>query len=357
MSRTASKIGIPLVLAAAWVSSAAGRTPDPLAKMVPGYALHGTLQDVIPQLGNLGGVKISVDWPALEAAGVKRTAPVRLRGENTEFLDVVELVLAQVEQAGRPLAWRREREGTLLLTTQAKVLGRLRSLAEKDESSELPPGQGRRPASVDLRFERVRLEDVLETLRNAAAVNFFVNWPSLKTVGVTRDTPISLRAREVSIARALDLVMLELNGGKDRYTSVYWVVDEDMVRIDTGAVLDTIFRTRVMDVSDLLRITPDFPGPRIRLSSVGAPASAAAGAAKSGGKFLEEERQEDSEPPRESPAELRARQREQLVEGIRNSIGREMWYPEGKGTITVFQGRLVITQSLLGWKLLERGNR
>ncbi|MBN1943381.1 MAG: hypothetical protein JW849_08830 [Phycisphaerae bacterium] len=341
-------------------ATAAGREYKDLKKVVKSYALRGTLESVIPQLEKFGGLKIEVDWPALKAAGVEKTEKVQLRGTNEEFIDIVDLLLAQVEKKGKPLAWRRDKSGVLQLTTQANVLRRRFGAPTNSALPARPRLRRSSPApSADLRFEQTRLEDVLETLRNAGRVNFFINWSSLKTVGVTRDTPITIRARNVSVARALDLVMLEINGGKDRFSSVYWVVDKGLVRIDTGAVLDTVMRTRVEDVTDLLRITPNFSARRVNVSSIGSRLAdnGKNGAAEKEFKLWEEDDDTAKEPKRETSADLRAHQKNQLIESIRNSIGQEMWHPNGRGTITIYRGQLVITQSLLGWKLLEEGNR
>jgi len=338
---------------------AAGRTDDGLKKIVKSYSLRGTLESVIPQLEKFGGVKIAVDWRALKAAGVEKTEKVQLRGTNTEFIDIVDLLLAQVSKRGKPLAWRRSKSGVLQFTTQSNVLRRRFGAPDESSLSARPLRRRSRSApQADIRFDNTRLEDALETLRNASGVNMFVNWSSLKTVGITRDTPITLRARNISTARTLDLVMLELNGDKDRSSSVYWVIDKGLVRVDTGEVLNSVMRTRVEDVADLLRITPNFQGRRIKMDSIGnlPTNNGQKGSSKTDVELWEED-DKPEEPDRESPAELRDYQKNQLIESIKNSIGQDMWYPNGKGTITIFRNQLVITQSLLGWKLMERGNR
>lgn len=342
-------------------AAAAEPENDDLKKIVKSYTLRGTLESAIPQLEKFGGVKIDVDWAALKAAGVEKTDAVQLSGSDEKFIDIVDLLLAQVEKRGKPLAWRRDKSGLLQLTTQSNVLRRRFGAPAQ---AALPDQPARRTAtgtaSSEIRFDNVRLEDALETLRAGAGVNMFVNWSSLKTVGITRDTPITLRAGDISTARALDLVMLELNGEKGRMDSVYWVVDKGIVRVDTGEVLDSVMRTRVEDVADLLQITPNFASRRMKLTSIGDTANknGRANSSTTDAELWEEEdTHEREEPEQESPAELRANQKNQLIESIKNSIGPDMWYPNGKGTITIFRNQLVITQSLLGWKLMERGTR
>ncbi|MBN1554517.1 MAG: hypothetical protein JXA11_07210 [Phycisphaerae bacterium] len=336
----------------------AGRKDDDLKKIVKSYALRGTLESVIPQLEKFGGVQIVADWRALKAAGVEKTEKVRLRGTNEKFINIVDLLLAQVSKEGKPLAWRQSKSGTLHLTTQAAVLRERFREAESTSPPQTVRSRKRPKILPDVHFEQCRLEDILETLRQAAKVNFFINWSSLETVGVSRDTPVSIRAKNISIAKALDLTMLEINGDKDRYSSVYWVIDKGLVRIDTGEVLNTVMRTRVEDVTDLLRITPNFQGPRMKTSNIGAlPTDNGKGTSKKEFDLWEEVEEDKNQTKRESPAELRENQKTQLIECIKNSIGRDMWYPNGKGEIKIFRNQLVITQSLLGWKLMRQGDR
>lgn len=348
-----------MIVAFSASSYAAGRDYKKLKKVVRSYSLRGPLEKVIPQLEKFGGVSIVVDWPALKAAGVEKTEDVQLCGTNEEFIDIVDLLLAQVGKRGKPLAWRQMKPKVLLITTQSNVIRRRLGPPEHSRLAEKPsPCRTPKHGPAVFRFENTRLEDVLEALRQGAGVNLFVNWTSLKGVGVTRDTPVTFRAKEISTARALDLVMLNLNGRKDRYSSVYWVVDKGLVRVDTGEVLDTIMRTRVEDVTDLLRITPNFRGPRMQLSAIGnVSTDNKNNSSKNDADVWEDLDDDNDEPDRESPAEMRAYQKNQLIESIKNSIGPEMWYPNGKGTITLFRNQLVITQSLLGWTLMERGNR
>ena len=44
---------------------------------------------------------------------------------------------------------------------------------------------------------------------------------------------------------------------------------------------------------------------------------------------------------------------ETLITTIKESIGEEMWQPEGKGSIKLLRNNLIITQSLLGFKLMR----
>jgi hypothetical protein len=42
---------------------------------------------------------------------------------------------------------------------------------------------------------------------------------------------------------------------------------------------------------------------------------------------------------------------------LKDSIGEDMWKPDGKGSISILNGKLVISQTLLGFKLMETAGR
>jgi hypothetical protein len=170
---------------------------------------------------------------------------------------------------------------------------------------------------------------------------------------VDKDTAITFQAKNISIARALDLVTAELNGDKDRLSSIYWVVDRGIVQLSTGTALNQVMRTRVFDVADLLMVVPSFVGPRVSLEAIGQNGGndPMAGRGGAGGLFKDDDESKDGDEP--TMAELRAQQRETLLNAVKESIGQDMWVPEGQGSIKLINKQLIITQSLLGFKLME----
>ena len=70
------------------------------------------------------------------------------------------------------------------------------------------------------------------------------------------------------------------------------------------------------------------------------------------GLFDEETTREDRED-RDSRAVQRKEIRDTLIKTIKEAIGEDMWTPTGKGSIKMIGNRLVISQTLLGFKLLE----
>ena len=56
----------------------------------------------------------------------------------------------------------------------------------------------------------------------------------------------------------------------------------------------------------------------------------------------------------ESAAAQRQRTREALIGVIKDAIGQDMWQPLGKGSIRIVRNKLIISQTLLGFKLLDQ---
>ena len=115
----------------------------------------------------------------------------------------------------------------------------------------------------EINFEDVALNDAISYMREVTGVNIHVQWRALALSGVDKETTITLKVRKLSYSRVLDLICSQLNSDKDQMSSIYWTIDRGVVEITTGNILDTKSEIRVIDVSDLLLIVPNFKGPRI----------------------------------------------------------------------------------------------
>jgi beta-lactamase regulating signal transducer with metallopeptidase domain/HEAT repeat protein len=63
----------------------------------------------------------------------------------------------------------------------------------------------------EIRFDDVAFADIIEFLRDLTGANIIVNWRALQDVLVDRDTPVSLRARQLTVRQALDLVLANVS--------------------------------------------------------------------------------------------------------------------------------------------------
>ena len=326
-----------------------------LARKLPKVKLtRMPLMRVLEYYGKLSGLPIRADWPGLELVGITKETPVTLRTDALPLSKLLDLTLDTIAPKRSPLSWYLS-SGTVHVTTQMRAVLRNRyripALARPAVPRKLAPARGIR----ELNFTRQPLHLVLGFLRDLSGENFHINWRALEAVGITRDTPITVQARGISIARALDLVLDQLNVGRDRYSSVYWLVSDGMVKISTGEAFNRTTKVRIYDVADLLMVVPNFKGPRINLSSS---SNVSNNTSNTGiGLFGDDDDDDDDNAEEESPSQQREKLKEALIETIKMSIGEDMWAPQGKGSIKFLRDKLVIAQTPLGFKLLEQAFR
>jgi hypothetical protein len=106
----------------------------------------------------------------------------------------------------------------------------------------------RRLPEVDL--DAVTLRGAVDVLRGATGANIFVNWKALEAAGVGRDTPVSVRLRNVRAAKALN-VLLDLVGPEE--AKLGYTIDDGVVTVSSADDLQKDTMTRVYDVRDLLQ--------------------------------------------------------------------------------------------------------
>ncbi|MFW6132309.1 MAG: hypothetical protein ACOC8F_00320 [Planctomycetota bacterium] len=343
-------------------------SPPPAAdrmvrRAVPEFTARGTLRDALQRVRRIVGVPVMVDWATLGRAGVRPEATVDLRLTDTTVGGVLDGILTDVEIAGSPLGWYADKQA-VHVSTRVGLLDRIpvppaatvavRASEEARPAAEEPRGPA--PArGTEFDVDAVPLGDVIALLRDMSDVNFHVNWKSLELIGVGKSTPVTLKARNISIARALDLVVDQVSEPGDKFSRVYWVIDEGIVRIATGRTLNnTPLRTRVYDVADLLMVIPDFEAPRMNLEREGEDDEDG----DRGGGFGAIWDEEEGAAEGESLPEQRRRLRNALQDIVRDSIGRDMWIEGGgRGSVRLLRKQLVVSQTLLGFKLFDEAMR
>src|SRR5688572_4661606 len=142
----------------------------------------------------------------------------------------------------------------MLLTVAAGVLG-VALIASPTGAQRV----GRTAASLnrtlpEMRFDGVALADAIDFLRDVTAANIVVNWRALEGAGVTRDTLVNLQLRNVSLKKALSLVLSEASAGE----GVTWTVDSGVIEVTTTELANAKVYTRVYPVGDLLMEIPNF---------------------------------------------------------------------------------------------------
>jgi len=323
--------------------AAAAERRDPrqaMKRVVTDFNISATLIDALARYEKLAGVRFLVDWAELARVGIARTDRVSFRAERSTLAGLMDRTMAALKPVGGKPVWYADKK-TVNVTTRSALLLLYRQ-------ARAATGTAPRATSGGFDFEEIPLTDVINLFRELTGVSFHVNWKALALVGVDKQTPVTLKIRNVSYARALDLVVKQLVASPSRLGSVYWIIDDGVVHISTGDALNQELETRTFDVGSLLFVVPNFKGPRMELNPDDR--SDSDDDDRSWTQW-EDDEDDDDEP---SMAEKRQKVRDDLIEIIKDAIGRDMWTDAGgKGSVRLHRNLLIITQTPLGFKLLE----
>jgi len=287
------------------------------------------------------------------AAGVKKTKRVSVTGKNHTLQQIIGRLILKSANRGKPLGWLIH-ENIVIVTSQPRAITlrkRLRDIGTAPLGTKQTQKVEKTVAGKMYKFDfdETPLSDVMEYFREIAKVNLHVNWKALEIVGVDKSTPVTLKAEGISISKAMDLILSGINSDKGQLDSIYWVIDDGVVEISTGSMLNREMRTRVYDVADLLHVVPDSQGMRVKLSGIGENKNRDSGGGSD--DFFDDE---DEDRKEESMSKQRQHANADLINIIKNSIGEDMWDPIGLGTVRIYKKQLIITQSLLGFKLMDK---
>lgn len=371
----------PLAIGAAPAGAANSATAN-AAKVIPAAKamqrtlvepkLAGTVLKVLQQFRSLSGVRLEVNVRALAGAGVKESDRVSLKAPKATSAQLLDMLLARLAKHGKPLGWYVDGD-TVHVTTQAEVFAR-KSLSSSRSMAlprrRPPTGLGTRlamrpttrrsssPGPRKFSFDETPAEDVFNQLRHSGKINIFVNWSSLEQVGIDRQKPITLKASGISLRRVLDMVTDKLSGSLGKMQRVYWVLDGGVVTVATGEALNTRLRSKVFDVADLLAVVPNFEATDVSLSTSATGTNSNGSSSQSAfGNNNNSSDNNNGNQDQQDISSLRQTKQDTLIEIIKNSIGQDMWQPVGKGSIRLLGKKLVISQTLLGFKLLAETSR
>ncbi|MCK6455966.1 MAG: hypothetical protein L6Q92_05485 [Phycisphaerae bacterium] len=186
----------------------------------------------------------------------------------------------------------------------------------------------------DARFDAMPLEDFAEWLERQTKMNVIVRWAELKRHGITQDTPITLDLRNVKLSR---VVTAALNSIAPEDEPLGYQASENFITLSTKRDLGRQMVTRIYDVQDLLVVVPNFRGDDLNTDDIGRGSRRPQPGPlvrQSGGKS-------ESDPLAGANDRIR-----QLVAAITQTIEPDSWAVNGgRGTISYFQGRLVIRNS------------
>src|SRR4051812_14620185 len=96
-------------------------------------------------------------------------------------------------------------------------------------------------------FTDVRLVDAIDFLRDVSGANIHVNWRSIDKAGLDRDTPINIHVKEVTLAKALSMVLADASVGID----LKWMFDQGVIEIAPADCFPERYFTSFTNVRDL----------------------------------------------------------------------------------------------------------
>jgi len=116
-----------------------------------------------------------------------------------------------------------------------------------------------------INFTNVTLRDAIDFLRDVSGVNVQVHWKAIEQAGVTPDTTVNIKLRQVTLRKVLTLLLAEVAGGP----TLTFYVDEGVIEVTTKEIADAQMFTIVYPVQDLLIEAPEFVVPDFDLGSGG----------------------------------------------------------------------------------------
>lgn len=193
-------------------------------------------------------------------------------------------------------------------------------------------------------WDEATLEDVVEWLRDKAEgkVNIIFRWTALAVEGVDRDSLVTLRLADTTVAEILVEVVDQLSPSG----AVTFHGMDNRLTVSTKEDLDRKMHVRVYEVTDILFHVPDFgrSAPVVDLEQ-----AARAGKGGGGGQSIFSGTTSSSEDLEEEEQEVEERI-DQMRTLITDMIAPESWdlgdgTGSGRGRIRVFDNRYLIVRN------------
>lgn len=214
------------------------------------------------------------------------------------------------------------------------------------EASKKPSVRAFLRQRVNVDWDEMSFEEVVDWLRDEGSINVVPRWPALNAEGVERDTPVTLRLRDATVANVLEETLDQLSdSGTVRYRGV-----EGTMTISTKTDFERKLHLRVYDVTDLLIDVPNYgqDAPNIDLQQVAQTSGGQGGGGQSifsgssGGG-----RDQSSNRDSEQIAEERQRRLDIMIDMIIQTIEFESWVDNGgRGSIIGYNQMLIIRNTI-----------
>lgn len=189
------------------------------------------LKEVIQFLRDVSGVGIYVRWSRLNSAGVSKATTVKTRLEMVTLHTALALCLA--DTAGTGKAGYALADGILVISApeDAAEIARVINagpLAAKTEADKRLLKQVNERIH-ELNFDDIELAGIVQFFRDVTGMGIHVEWSRLKSVGVTRQTPVNVRVPDVTVHTGLILSLTDVAGEKP----ISYIIKDGWIHIST----------------------------------------------------------------------------------------------------------------------------
>jgi bla regulator protein BlaR1 len=102
----------------------------------------------------------------------------------------------------------------------------------------------------EVRFDAIGFSDVIDFLRDVTGANITVNWRALEAAGIDRNTPCTMRLKDVTFEQAMTHLLRDVGGGT---VKLAFAVSDASVVVSTQEELAGRVQLRTYVVTDLLQ--------------------------------------------------------------------------------------------------------
>ncbi len=227
-----------------------------LSQPIPIQFERNDLVHVIRYFSKRTGVDVSVNWQALEKAGVDQGTSITLTLKDVSASEALRLILHQLayDTPADRIEFR-VIDGIITIST-ASDLPKPPTMEEvRAEIDRLVAEKFRQPIGVEL--TNAPMDRVLNMFRDVWGVPVFANWPMLKQAGIDAQTQVTLSLPDMPGDQVLRLVLKQASG-KQGLNAPSWNIIDGVVNISIKRDFMTT-DTRVYDIRHLLAVDHEPP--------------------------------------------------------------------------------------------------
>ena len=194
---------------------------------------------------------------------------------------------------------------------------------------------------AEINFQDTPLESAVNQIRSLNDINIQVNWNALEFAGIDRDTAVTARLRNISLEKALQVILDDAEDVGGGGIQLGYVLDEGVLTISTEEDLQQKQITKVYDIRDLLVDVPQFTDPAtFDLGDAGGGGGGGgAGGGVSGADIFGDISQQAGA---QQAVDLQTR----ILEIINNVVAPDTWIQAGGlGSLDAMRGMLIVTNS------------